>query len=109
LLVFGWGPFMAFHLQNIPQLSSLYVHAARGSFLEEHLAVQGISLLGLLQLGAIGVAAVLAGVALSRIRFHSKQHDIKIVPWGWRALSALCTVYCLAAAVIVFTGRGFLR
>lgn len=104
LLVLAWGPFMAFHLGNIPGLDALQVRAMPGSFLAEHLPALRIPVLALLQGTAIGLAACLAGIALWRIRCRFSREGGRPVRLGWMALAACSAAYPAAALALVLSG-----
>ena len=64
LLILGWGPMMAFHLENIPQLDTLRIHAAARSLPHPYFPTTELTLLVALQYSTILNAAVLAVVFL---------------------------------------------
>jgi hypothetical protein len=104
MLLLAWGPLMAFHLENIPGLGALRIHAAEGSFLAEHIPFLEVSLLGVLQLATMCLAAVLAMITLWRIRIHAEKHRTRIIAWGWRIMLGICAVYLFAAIGLVLLG-----
>ena len=101
LLVLGWGPFMAFHLANVPGLGSMYVHFAAGSRWAQYFATTEVGLLTVLEFAAIAVSAVFAVISLSRIRARAIARGGKPSPWGWRALWVICGLYFLAAISLI--------
>ena len=104
LLLLAWGPFMAFHLANVPGLDTLRVSCPEGSVWGLQLPTWEIPLLGVLQLGAILFAALLATITFWRIRIHAAKQGVELVPWGWRALLGLCSAYVLATVLLAFRG-----
>jgi transcriptional regulator with AAA-type ATPase domain/polyferredoxin len=101
LLVLGAGPFMAFHLQNIPFLETVRISMPGEVFSVASGAVQ-IGLLEVLQFLAIMISAVLAAVAMWRIRV--RILDRGVAPWGWRIVDALAAVYLVGALALLFIG-----
>jgi transcriptional regulator with GAF, ATPase, and Fis domain/polyferredoxin len=104
LLLLAWGPLMAFHLENIPGLGALEIRAAAGSFWVRHFPSLQVSLLSVLQLGTVLLAAGFAAITLGRIRVHAAKQGIAIVPWGWRILLGICALYFLATVALVLFG-----
>ena len=104
LLVLAWGPFMAFHLDNIPELDAVLIRAADNSVLTSVLNTMPITLLLILQLAVIALAAVGAAICFWRTRVHLEKRGGKSIVWPWRFTTALCTVYLLVAIILILPG-----
>ena len=104
LLLLAWGPFMAFHLANIPGLAGLRVSQPQGSLWGLQLPTWDISLLGVLQPAAVLFAALLAGITLWRIRIHAVKQGVEVDRWGWRAMLGICVAYVAAALLLAMPG-----
>jgi hypothetical protein len=102
LLVVAWGPLMAFHLENVPGLPALAVHAAAGSDIARQFPALNIPLLGTAQLAVIILSTALALVALARIRRRVDDGIGRNAVWRWAAIGALCTAYLGVASALVF-------
>lgn len=103
LLLLSWGPFMAFHLQEIPGLAALHIRVVEGSLWTAYLPITEVSILPILQLAVIFLAAIFAMIALWQIGVRFTRHEVTSEPWGWRVLLGLCTFYLLTAvSLIVF-------
>ena len=100
LLILAWGPYMAVHLANIPELDVVQISALEGSGWNRLLPSAGLGLLPTLQIAIILVVAFPAAIALWRIRRGSAESDKSASPWAWKVLTALCVVYVLAALVL---------
>jgi polyferredoxin len=105
LLLLGWGPLMAFHIANIPGLETLRIHATPDSFWTRLVPSLDLSLVTVLQFGAVLFAAVVGGITLWRIRVHMTRQDAEIVPWGWNAFLAAATVYLTVSICLVILGK----
>lgn len=101
LLVLGWGPFMAFHLENIPGLGALMLQVAEDSFWPRSFGTTKISLLTLFQFAAIAVSAIFCGLTLSRIRARFTKQGTPPSTYGWRILLIICGLYFLAAVSLI--------
>ena len=97
LLVLGSGPFMAFHLENIPLLATVRITAPTEAFG----SVQ-IGLLDVLQFAVIMTSACFAAVAMWRIRVRILKRGM--ARWGWSVVDALAAVYLLGALSLLFLG-----
>lgn len=105
LLILGWGPFMAFHVEHIPGIETLYVSVMPLTTQVQAATPLDVSLLIVLQVGIIALAAVFAALSLWRIWAHSVSRGVPLVPWRWGLLSAMCAVYlAVAAALVTFPG-----
>ncbi|HUT24827.1 MAG TPA: sigma 54-interacting transcriptional regulator, partial [Sumerlaeia bacterium] len=100
LLVLAWGPFMAFHLENVPGLDAVGIYAVQGSFWAQHLPVDKVTLLALIQFGSVLAAALFAALTLWRIRAHFAKEGGKLSVWGWIVVLAICIAYLSAAIVL---------
>ncbi|MFH0794668.1 MAG: hypothetical protein V2A74_11615, partial [bacterium] len=106
LLILAWGPFMAFHLENIPEISNVRISAREGSALAQLFPTAELTLLVVLQYATVFIAALFAAVAFWRIRVHAgKQQDTELVPWGWATLLVICLVYVITATLLVSPGK----
>jgi len=104
LLVVAWGPLMAFHLENIPGLASLAVHAAVGSAVARVFPATGLPVLGMLQIGVVAAAMLLALVSFPRIWRHVDGAVGHRALWRWSLVGTLCVVYLAVAASLVVSG-----
>jgi polyferredoxin len=107
LLILGWGPAMAFHLEHVPGLESLWLHAAPGSFMARHFPSGEVSLLLVLQVATIVFAWALAAIALWRIRIRFQEQGMKPPTGRWRILQLFCLIYLAAALALVLPGGVF--
>ncbi len=98
LLVVAWGPLMAFHLENIPGLGALGIHAAAGSGLEGLAPALDLPLLGVLQLAVIGLATLLALLSFPRIWRHVDEAVGHRAVWRWSLVGVLAAAYLGVAA-----------
>ncbi|MHC4396763.1 MAG: sigma 54-interacting transcriptional regulator [Planctomycetota bacterium] len=106
LLLLAWGPFMAFHLKNVPELDAILIRAADNSILSSIFNNTNISLLLILQLAAVIFAAACTAVCFWRIRVHHKSNNGKSAFWSWKFITALCALYLLVTiALILYGGR----
>lgn len=104
LLILAWGPFMAFHLENIPGLDTFRVSLAEGSLWARYIPAGHIDLRIVLQLMAILFGALLAAFTLWRIRAHAPKEGSEPVSLGWKTLAAFCALYFAAAVILVIMG-----
>jgi len=95
LLALAAGPLIAFHLENIPGLDMLRVQASSGT---GQPAGGGIALLMVLQFGAVSLSAVLAALALWRIRVRLADCDPELPRWRWRVVLGMSAAYLIVAA-----------
>jgi hypothetical protein len=101
LLVVAWGPLMAFHLENIPGLDALGIHAAAESGLSRLVPALNVPLLGALQLAVIGLATLLALVSFPRIWRHVDEAVGHRAVWRWSVVGVLAAAYLGTAAALV--------
>jgi hypothetical protein len=104
LLLLAWGPFMAFHLYDIPELDAILIQAADGSVLSSILNTTPISLLFILQLAVVALAAACTAICFWRIRVRQAGYDGKTGSWPWRFIVALCAVYLLVTIALILPG-----
>jgi transcriptional regulator with AAA-type ATPase domain len=104
LLILAWGPFMAFHLGDIPELDAILIRAADDSVLSSIFNTLPISLLLVLQFGAIIFAAVCTAICFWHIRLRQANDNGKTSFWPWRFIVALSAFYLLVAIVLVLPG-----
>ena len=106
LLVLAAGPLMAFHIENVPALGAMRVtvpSAAVGPWPGEPVHVP---VLAIVQVSAVVLAAVLAAVALWRVRVRFAERGIASGRPCRIALRAVCLVYVLAAlGLVMLRGR----
>lgn len=102
LLILAWGPFMSFHLGNIPELDAVIVQAANGSVLSSILNIVPISFLFVSQFAVVMLAALCTAVCLWRIWARQTEH--KNQTWQWSLVIALCGVYLLTTIVLILHG-----
>ncbi|MHC4508391.1 MAG: sigma 54-interacting transcriptional regulator [Planctomycetota bacterium] len=107
LLILAWGPFMAFHLHDIPELDAILIQAADGSVLSSILNTTPISLLFILQFAVVALAAVCTAICFWRIRVRQADYDGKTNSWPWRFIAALCIVYLSATIALILPGGMF--
>jgi len=101
LFIAAWGPLMAFHLDNIPGLDALGIHAATGSVLAQRFPTLDVPLLGMMQMAVIVLAAACALLSLLRIRQHLDGAIGRPAAWRWATLGVLCAAYVGLAGVLV--------
>jgi hypothetical protein len=101
LLVVAWGPLMAFHLENIPGLDALGIHAAAESGLSRLVPALNLPVLGALQLAVIGLATLLALVAFPGIWRHVDETVGHRDVWRWSVVGVLAAAYLGTAAALV--------
>lgn len=103
LLILAWGPLMAYQISNIPGLTTVRFYAVKGSFLGNLFPGGEVTLLVLLQLGIILLAALLAVIAFWRIRVHAKKEEISLKAKGWNFLLFLGILYVSFALFITLS------
>lgn len=104
VFVLGAGSLLAFHLENMPILADIRMRAPAGTFAADRLGVTNVSLLMVLQLGAIALSGLLAAITLWRIHVHLARDSITLSPWRWRIILSLCVVYLVAALGLTLLG-----
>ena len=107
LLILGWGPFMAVHLANIPQLDSVWIYASSGSIWNRVFGATELSVLTLLQYLVILFSALVAGIAFWRIHSRCIEPEEPRSLWVWKLLSGIGVLYVLAALILTLP-RGVL-
>ena len=104
LLLLAWGPFMAFHLNNVPELESILIRAADNSILSSLFNVVDISLLLILQFAAVIFASACTAICFWRIRVRQWSNNGKSGFWSWKFVTALCALYLLVTIALVLYG-----
>ena len=94
---------MAFHLENVPGLPALRFSYSSGSIASWPVSSFEIPVLLLIQGATILAATVLAAVTLWRIRVNAVKKDVRIRPWGWRAVVTAVAVYVLTSLFLVLS------
>lgn len=107
MLVLAWGPFMAFHLGNIPELDAVLVQAADGSVLAPILNASPINILTILQFSAVAFAASCAAICFWRVRVRQRSLDGRVRLWPWGFVAVVCVAY-LSVAITLVICRGIL-
>jgi polyferredoxin len=102
LLVVAWGPLMAFHLENVPGLGALGIHAAAASDVARLAPALDLPLLGVLQIAVIGLATLLALVTFPRIWRHVDEAVGHRAVWRWAALGVLAAAYLAVSAALAW-------
>jgi len=106
LLVLAAGPFMAFHLENIPSLAEIELRIPAGLIGSYPASPRLVPLLVILQFGVILASVVLAAIALWRIRVRLEDRDITPMRGCWIVLRVVCLVYLLASlGLVTLQGR----
>jgi len=103
LLVLAWGPLMAYQLGNVPGLDSILVRPAPGST-SAVLWTGQTTLLVVLQVLVVLLAAALSLVCFWRIKASEVRQGRTVSPWVWRWLLGLSAVYTAVALGITVTG-----
>ena len=101
LFILGWGPLMSFHLQEVPVLGVLQLHIVKESLLTAYLPVTEVSVLLILQLLVIFLAAIFSVISLRRIWSRYSRQEVKSVRWLWLILLGLCAVYLLTSMSLI--------
>lgn len=101
MLILAWGPFMAFHLDNIPELDTIVLRAADGSAVATLLNNVPISLTFVSQLLVIVISAICTSLVFWLIRVRSRERAIGGHRWGWMLLLALCAAYFFASIGLI--------
>jgi len=97
LFIMGWGPLMAYHLQEIPVLEALHLRVIEGYSWAPYLPITNVAVLPVLQLAFIFLAAMFVMVLLWKIWKQLKQQKVELNTWGWRILIGICTLYLFIA------------
>lgn len=104
LVILAWGPFMAFHLDNIPGLNGIFIRASDGSIFNSIFNTADISLLLILQFAAVIFASVCTAICFWRIRVRHRSNNGKWGFWTWKFIFSLCAVYLLGAIALILYG-----
>jgi transcriptional regulator with AAA-type ATPase domain len=104
LLVLAWGPAMAWQMEHVSGLASLRILPEPGSRLAAFFPAGGISLLSVLQVGVIVMAAALAAVALRGLANRLRRQEQETSTRGWKVVTAMCAAYLAAAVTVVVIG-----
>jgi hypothetical protein len=99
LVVLAWGPAMAYQARHIPGLPSLVIHFQHNASLASH--PPEISVLFVVQVLFIVLAAILSSICFWRIRHES--YTFLHTPWdlGWNALTLVCFLYVSLSILLV--------
>ena len=97
LFILGWGPLMAFHLHEVPGLTALQIRVVEESFWTPYLPITEVTVLLILQLAVIFLAAIFAIISLWKIWVRFTRQEVKSERWRWQILLGLCTLYLLTA------------
>jgi transcriptional regulator with AAA-type ATPase domain len=101
LLILAWGPFMAVHLANIPELDSIRIYATSESFWASLFSTSELTLLTLLQFMVVFFAALMAALTFGRIRAHFKLAAGPRAFWAWKILPIIVIVYLIVALLLI--------
>jgi hypothetical protein len=104
MLIMAWGPFMAFHLANIPELDAILLHATEDSILSSIFNTIPISLMLVLQFAVIIFASACTAICFWRIRVSFTASNGKSKTWAWLFILALCALYMLIAIILILPG-----
>jgi hypothetical protein len=107
LLLLAWGPFMAVHLANIPQLDKVWIYASDGSNWNRILGSAELSVLTLLQYLVILFSVFVAGIVFWRIRARFTAQKNNGSYWGWKLLTGIALLYIVATLILTLP-RGVL-
>ena len=108
LLILGWGPFMAFHVEHIPGINTLYISVMPQLDQLDAGFHLNISFLVFLQMSVIGIAGLFATISLWRIWAHAVQQGCELVRWRWGILAFICILYLVAAIKLVAIPENYL-
>ena len=108
LVLLSWGPFMAYHLTNVPGLKAIRLFVSDPIPPIARLVGTGIPVLPVLQCGTILLAAVCSGICVLRVLTRhidsvGKEHVPKV---AWGLLLGAWSVYVLTAGWLVIQGGG---
>ncbi|MBI5155393.1 sigma 54-interacting transcriptional regulator [Candidatus Poribacteria bacterium] len=97
-MLLAWGPYMAYHLEFVPGLSSMVI-VSSGS------AGPGLQVIVLLQIATLLLAGLLCGTALWRIAARFKIEGGHHRPGVWRAVAVCCLLYfAVSMLLLIHTG-----
>lgn len=100
LLILGWGPFMAFHVQHIPGLKAIRIYATSETGILAGANLPEITLLMVSQIAIIAMAAMFAAIVLWRVRVYAIRNSAELTRLGWGILGVICTLYVGVALVL---------
>ncbi len=101
LLLLAWGPFAAFQIAHLPGINTLYILSGQQSMLYSFLPQDGVSLLGLVQLGVIWFGALMAGVTLLGMGWRAQHERAGIAGHNWYLVFGVCLFYPLLNSWVV--------
>ncbi len=104
LIILAWGPFMAFHLNNVPELDAILIRASDNSVLSSIFNAADISLLLILQFAVVIFASACAAICFWRIRIHQRNNNGKSGFWAWKFVTALCVLYLFVTITLILYG-----
>jgi hypothetical protein len=104
LIILAWGPFMAFHLNNVPELDAILIRASDNSILSSIFNAADISLLLILQVAVVIFASAYAAICFWRIRIHQRNNNGKSGFWAWKFVTALCVLYLFVTITLILYG-----
>jgi DNA-binding NtrC family response regulator len=106
LMIAAWGSLMAFHLEHLPALGTLGIHAQGESALGRLFPTFDLSLLGLFQISVIVLSALPALVSIGQVRRQVAANGAPGSAWGWRTVHLICAAHpCVAAALVLGVGK----
>ncbi len=103
LFILSWGPLMAYHLQEVPIINDLQMRIIEESFWADFLRINEISVLVILQIAVILIAAILATISLWQIRSRFLYQDVKSIRRGWLVILGICLIYLLTSIGIIIS------
>jgi len=101
LFILGWGPFMAFYLQEVPGLAVLQIRVVEELYWTAYFPITEVAVLSIMQFVVISLAAIFAMISLWMIRVQFKRQEVKFRLWGWRILLGFCALYLLTAVGLI--------
>jgi transcriptional regulator with AAA-type ATPase domain len=103
LLILTWGPFMAYHLDSVPELDAVLIQVTDGSVLSSIFPGTPISLLLVLQFAAVLFTAFCAAISFWCIRARQAADAGNIGFWPWKFIGAVYSIYLLATITLLLT------
>ncbi len=101
MLMLGWGPFTAFHIEHIPGLDLLRLYFVEHVNVLDPTVQFDISLLTILQTCIISIVALFAAITMWRIWKRCQAQGTKLLVQGWVILGFICIMYLVTAIVLV--------
>ena len=101
LLLLAWGPFTAFQFGHLPGFDTLFIISGQQGLLQSVLPEHGISMLVLVQLGAIWFGTLLAFAALIGIALRVQSEGGNVVGRSWYFIFVVCFLYPVLNSWIV--------